>query len=188
MPQLASIIPALSAGTNLFSAGSGLYNGYENQKYQDTLRNLAQNPQAMQQYAAGFTKPLAAGLTQGVDNQSQAYAAERGLATSPAASQSIQNQAIAPYIQQQQSQGMQQALEALGLGGGATPNSSKAFGQLGTGLSGLSKLFPQTPMPTPGAGSWSFPSDAYQPIAPTQIDQTITPPTTVDLTNFGFGG
>lgn len=178
MPQLASIIPALSAGTNLASAGSGLYNSYENNKYQDMLRSYAGNPQKLQAYAAGFTQPLAAGLTQGVNNQSQAYAAERGLATSPAASQQIENEAIAPYIQQQQATGMQQALQALGLGGGAAPNPSGSFSQLGTGLSGLAKLFqPQTQQTS--APSYQLPASAT-------LDQTLPPPTTVDLTNFGF--
>ena len=134
---------AVQAGTGIASAGSGLYNSYENQKYQNMVRSLSEDPKKMQAYAAGFTKPLAAGTTQGVNNQSQAYAAERGLATSPSAQQQIQNQAIAPYIQQQQSTGMEQAQNALKMGEGGQSNPASSFSALGGGLSSLMKLLQQ---------------------------------------------
>lgn len=182
MPQLASLIPAISAGTNLASAGSGLYNNYENQKYQDTLRSYATDPAKLNAYASSFTKPLTAGLSEGVNNQSQAYAAERGLATSPALEQQIQNQAIAPYIQQNQQTGFAQALQALGLGGGANPNPQGAFSSLGTGLSGLAKLFQQSPQQIAATGTPAALTDGS--VSP-YIPPTDIPP--FDMTGFAFG-
>lgn len=149
---ITGIMPTLKDVGGLVSAGSGLYNTYQNQKYQDMLRSYAQNPQKLMNYARGFTQPLSAGLLQGVENQAQGYAAERGLATSPAQEQQIVSQAIAPYIQQQQNQGLQTALQALGLGGGAQPNPGGGFDSLTKGLESLADLFkpkPQGPFNSP---------------------------------------
>jgi hypothetical protein len=140
MDSLTSLMPLLTGGAQLASAGSNLYQGYENQQYQDKLRSLAQNPGQLQQYEQGFVQPLNAGLTAGVANQAQAYAAERGLGQSPGPSQEIEAQAIAPYVQQNQQQGYQNALQALGLGGGAQPqNTQQGLTQLFSGLNGLGK-------------------------------------------------
>jgi hypothetical protein len=182
LSSLASLIPTLTAGASLASAGSGLYNSYENQKYQDMLRSYASSPSKLQSYAAGFTQPLAAGVSEGVNNQSQAYAAERGLATSPAASQQIENQAIAPYIQQDQQQGYQNALQALGLGGGATPNPSAAFGSLGTGLQALQKLI--TPSATTLASN--IPTPSFTSTEPSTYIPPVPDPT-LDMTSFSQG-
>ena len=86
-------------------------------------------------------------MTKAVANQSQAYLAERGLSDSPEISQQVESQAIAPYVQQNQQAGYQDALTALGLGGGAIPpalqqqNSlsalAKAFSQFGGSGSGI---------------------------------------------------
>jgi hypothetical protein len=175
----------IGAATNLASAGSGLYNTYQNQ-----LRSLAQNPAAMQKYAAGFTQPLAAGLTQGVNNQAQAYAAERGLASSPGLEQQIENQAIAPYIQQQQNQGMQNAIQALGLGGGATPtqNQASSFNQLGSGLQGLLKLM----NPAQATPATLNPNSGSDPMGltfnPSSMGYNTMPGPVPDLTNYAYGG
>lgn len=118
-PGFSNIAKLLSLG----SAGYGLYNNYENQQYQNLLRSYAQNPAKMNAYAEQFTKPLTAGLQAGVANQAQAYLANRGLSESPQISEEVESQAIAPYIQQDQQQGYQDALEALGLGGGAQPQA-----------------------------------------------------------------
>lgn len=174
--NLSSLTPLLGSITSLGSAGAGLFNSYENNKYQDMLRSYAGSPQKLQSYAAGFTQPLAAGLTQGVNNQAQGYAAERGLASSPALEQQIESQAIAPYIQQQQSQAMQTALQALGLGGGAQPNPAGSFGQLGSGIQGLLKQFQ-------GSGQQNYTGSA---ISPVQLDSTPSQPAPIDLTNYGF--
>jgi hypothetical protein len=183
--DLASLLPILTTGASLASTGSGLYQSYENQKYQDQLRSLAGNPQKMQQYAAGFTQPLTAGLTEGVNNQAQAYAAERGLASSPALEQQIENQAIAPYIQQNQNQGFQNALQALGLGGGANPGNPSA--STAAGLSGLMKLLSSGSGSNPGAFINAVNAGNSQPVS--TYDPTFTdtlPP--VDMTSFSFGG
>ena len=142
MPQivtsLTSLLPAITAGGQIASGASNIYQGYENQQYQDKLRSLAQNPQKLNAYEQQFVQPMNAGLTQGVENQAQGYAAERGLGESPALTQEIVAQAIAPYIQQNQQSGYSSALQALGLGGGAQPSSTSAgLSQLFSGLGGL---------------------------------------------------
>jgi len=144
--------PATKGALDLAQVGStgyNLYNQYKNQQYQNNLRSLAQNPAKLNAYAEQFTKPLNAGLTTGVANNTQAYLAQRGLSDSPQISEQVEVQAIAPYIQQNEQQGYQNALQALGLGGGAvnpsaqSPNTisslAQAFSQLG-GLGSLSKI------------------------------------------------
>ena len=140
---LQTILPVAEVG----STGYNLYNQYQNQKYQNTLRSDAQNPAKVNALAAQYTKPLDAGLTAGVANQAQADLATRGLSDSPEISQQVYAQAIAPYIQQNQQEGYSNALQALGLGGGAIPpalqqqNSlsalTKAFSQLNPNGSGI---------------------------------------------------
>lgn len=141
---LKDVAGVASAGSSAYN----LYNQYQNQQYQNKLRSLAANPAAVGQLAAGYTQPLNAGLTTEVANQTQAYLASRGLSDSPQISQQVEAQAIAPWIQQNQQQGYQDALQALNLGGGAIPpqlqqqNSmdalTKAFSQLGGGGTGIS--------------------------------------------------
>jgi hypothetical protein len=179
---LASLAPYLQSATQIASLGStgyNLYNQYQNQQYQNQLRSYAQDPAKMNAYAAQFTQPLTAGLTAGVANQAQGYLASRGLSDSPQISQQVEAQAIAPYIQQNQQQGYQDALQALQVGGGAIPPQlqqqqslaalAKAFSQWGGGGGGanpLAKLLqltqaaPTPPIQTPDMGDQSIP---YQP-------------------------
>jgi hypothetical protein len=124
----------------LGSSGYNLYNQYQNQQYQNNLRSYAQDPAKMNAYAAQFTQPLNAGLTADVGNQSQSYLAQRGLSDSPQISQEVESQALAPYVQQNQQAGYQDALAALGLGGGAiNPGAQQqnSQAQLAKTLSGL---------------------------------------------------
>ena len=191
---LTAIQPELKAGTEVASLGStayNMYNQYQNQQYQTQLRSLAQDPAKMNAYAAKFTQPLTAGLQTGVANQAQADLASRGLTDSPEISQAVYAQAIAPYIQQQQNQGYQNALQALQVGGGAVnPNNNspaaisalaKAFSNMpgGNGAAALKQLLqlgsggpaPQTQSPDLGSsGSIPYqptegfdPSSFYQP-------------------------
>lgn len=186
MPQLASLVPMITAITGLAGAGSSLYNSYENQQYQDKLRSYAENPSKLMNYAAGFTQPLSAGLTQGVENQAQGYAAERGLATSPALEQSVVSQAIAPYIQQNQQNGLQTALQALGLGGGPSPNPAGGFNGLAASLAQLSKLFQS---PGGSAGGSNLNAQQLLDYDNSQINSglpSIPYDQTFDLNNFAF--
>ena len=121
MDAITSLLPTLNAATSVGSTGYNLYNQYQQQQYQNQLRSYAQDPAKMNAYAAQFTAPLNAGLTAGVNNQTQAQLAQAGLSESPAISQSVEAQAIAPYIQQNQQAGYQDALQALQIGGGAIP-------------------------------------------------------------------
>jgi hypothetical protein len=192
MDSLTSLIPLLSGGASLASAGSNLYQGYENQQYQDKLRSLAQNPAQLQQYEQGFVQPLNAGLTAGVANQAQAYAAERGLGQSPGPSQEILAQAIAPYVQQNQQQGYSNALQALGLGGGAQPQNTQAgLTQLAAGLKPFGQLG-QGSSAAPVAGDPNAQLNAAQEFAgltpaPTYAASTDYTIPTQGLQDFSFG-
>ena len=196
MPDIMSSIqpilgPALQVA-QLGSTGYNLYNQYQNQQYQDLLRSYAQNPAKMNAYAQQFTQPLNAGLTAAVNNQTQAQLAQAGLSESPQIAQTVEAQAIAPYIQQNQQQGYQNALQALNLGGGAIPPQlagmnnlsalAKAFSQLPGGAAQLRQLLslnqqeyqsaptPQTQSPDLGPGQYipdqpiqTFDWGGYQP-------------------------
>lgn len=160
----------LKDATTLASAGGtayNLYNQYQQQKYQSYLRDLAQNPEKMNALAQKYIQPLNAGLTTSVGNQAQAYLAQRGLSDSPQISQQVEAQAIAPYIQQNQQAGYQDALAALGLGGGAI---NPAFQQQ-SGMDGLAKAFAQLQSLGKGGGidpaifSQLLQSGTVQPVA-----------------------
>ena len=141
---LSAIQPELKVGTEVAGLGStayNLYNQYQNQQYQNNLRSYAQDPSKLNAYAAQFTQPLTAGLQKGVANEAQGYLASRGLSDSPQISEQVEAQAIAPYIQQNQQQGYQNALQALNLGGGAINPAL----QQQNGLSALTKAFSQLP-------------------------------------------
>lgn len=151
---LSSIQPELKAGTEVAGLGStayNLYNQYQQQQYQNKLRSYAQDPSKLNAYAAQFTQPLTAGLQKGVANETQGYLASRGLSDSPQISEQVEAQAIAPYIQQDQNQGYQNALQALNLGGGAIPPQL----QSASSLAALTKAFSQLPgsNPYPGASA-----------------------------------
>ena len=172
--------PALQVA-QLGSTGYNLYNQYQNQQYQNQLRSYAQDPAKMNAYAAQFTQPLNAGLTAAVNNQTQAQLAQSGLSESPQIAQTVEAQAIAPYIQQNQQQGYTNALQALNLGGGAIPPQlqgtqnlgalAKAFSQMPNGAQQLQKLLSLSQQqyqtaPTPQTTSPDMSGDAvpYQPI------------------------
>jgi hypothetical protein len=143
---LGALAPILKDATGVAGLGStvyNLYNQYQNQQYQNQLRSLAQDPAKMNAYAAKFTQPLTAGLTAGVANQAQGYLASRGLSDSPQISEQVEAQAIAPYIQQNQQQGYQDALQALSVGGGAINPAL----QQQNGLTALTKAFSQLSPP-----------------------------------------
>lgn len=118
----------LSALATTAGAGANVYTGIENanntSKYNSTqnyIQNLVKNPQAMQKAAAAYTQPLSAGLTDSVTNQVQAGLAERGLGGSPSALTSSLTQALAPYIQQNQSTGLNALMQSLGMASAARP-------------------------------------------------------------------
>ena len=139
---LSAIQPALKPATEVANLGStayNMYNQYQNQKYQNQLRDLSSDPAKMNAYAEQFTKPLTAGLQTSVANQAQADLATRGLTDSPQISQEVYAQALAPWVQQNQQQGYSNALQALQVGGGAiSPSTSSA-----NTLSALTKAFSQ---------------------------------------------
>ena len=148
MPQIVSSLSSIASSpatkgaldlAQIGSTGYNLYNQYQNQKYQNQLRELSSDPAKMNAYAEQFTQPLTAGLQTSVANQAQADLASRGLTDSPQISQEVYAQALAPYVQQNQQNGYNNAIQALGLAGGAiSPSTSSA-----NTLSALTKAFSQ---------------------------------------------
>ena len=184
MPQMAGLIPILTKVMPLVSTASGLYGSYENAQQMNKARGIVDDPRKFQQFAAGYTRPLAAGVMQGVTNAAQGQAAERGLAESPAQEQQIVAQAIAPYIQQNQQQGQQDALAALGLmvnGAGSNPNAGS---QLTSGLDSLSQWY-QLHQAQKNAGN-QVPYVSPVPDTAPQIPYE-DPNQGVDLTGWSFG-
>jgi hypothetical protein len=176
--------PAMKSATQVGTLGSSaynLYNSYQNQQYQNQLRSYAQDPAKMNAYAEKFTKPLTAGLTNGVTNNTQAYLAQRGLSESPQISQQVESQAIAPYIQQNQQDGYNNALQALNLGGGANQSGTgaalaKAFSTLGSMGSSGSTLHRLLQLANSGATPQQTQVDAgTSPIAETPTESMSVP-------------
>lgn len=185
--SLASILQPISAAATIGSTGYNIYDQYKNQQYQDTLRSDAQNPAKVTALAQGYTQPLTAGLTAAVNNQTQAQLAQAGLSESPQIAQTVEAQAIAPYIQQNQQQGYQDALQALQLGGGAIPPAL----QQQNSLAALTKAFSQLP----GAGGGSINPAIFAQlmqqgaVQPAQLDQSIyTPDYAAQMTGPSGGG
>jgi hypothetical protein len=193
---LQAIQPAVQPAAEIAGVGSAaynLYNQYQNQQYQDTLRQDAQNPAKVTALAQQYTQPLNAGLTTSVNNQAQAYLAQRGLSDSPQISQQVESQALAPYIQQNGQQGYADAIQALGLGGGAVnpnnqaPNSIAALAKMFAGqqsnpgaLNGASALTRLLQLAQPGSNVMP------QTQAPDLGDQSIPyqPTQSLDLSSF----
>lgn len=140
LSSISSIGKVAAPVASLASTGYSLYNQYQNQQYQDLLRSYAQNPAKLNAYAQQFTQPLNAGLTTSVANQAQASLAQSGLSDSPQVAQQVYAQAIAPYIQQNQQAGYQDALQALNLGGGAINPATQQANNLAAITKGLSSL------------------------------------------------
>lgn len=182
MSEIASAIgPIAGLGTS----AAGLYSAFQNQQYAQKVRNLTSNPEAMQAYINGFKQPLVAGLQQGVANQAQAEAAERGLSTSPGQFSQIESQAIAPYLQQQQNTATQNALQSLGLGQSTVnPNAGTgALGSLQYALKGLGGLGTASPASLGAAQQYNLGSVA----PPTGADAGGG--SSIDWSNLGtFGG
>jgi len=185
MPQITtSLAPVLSSASSVANLGStayNLYNQYQQQQYQNNLRSYAQDPAKMNQYAAQFTQPLNAGLTTGVANQAQAYLAQRGLSDSPQISQQVEAQAIAPEIQKNQQAGYQNALQALGLGGGAIPPAL----QQQTSMTDLTKTLSQLLGLGQGTGGGNQQAPGTLPTAQTYA--TINAPSVIPDPYAGLG-
>ena len=77
--SMSSLMQMITGGIGAVGTGGGIWNNIQNAQYQNKLRSLAQNPAKMMAYAKGFEQPLQAGLLKGVENQTQGYAAERGV-------------------------------------------------------------------------------------------------------------
>lgn len=138
--------------------------------YQKYLRSLASDPAKMSAYVRGFEQPLDQGLVASVNNQVQAFGAERGLSTSPEIMAEIEAQALGPLKQNSQQMAINEALASLGLPAG-DPSSALSSTQpfdltaimkslLGGGTG--TEVIPFTPV----GGSTIPAPDAPEPDAP----------------------
>jgi len=113
--------PFGAIGTGISTLSNFLTNRTKNKylqdqiNYQKYLRSLSTDPAKMSAYVQGFEKPLDQGLVSGVNNQVQAFGAERGLSTSPQIMQQIEAQALGPLQQNQQQMAINEAMTSLGL-------------------------------------------------------------------------
>src|SRR6185437_428132 len=118
---LKGLATAAGTGANLYSGISNAKNLSDYNSTQSYIQSLVKDPAKMAAAAAKFQQPLSAGLTDAVTNQVQAQLAERGLGGSSGPTSAAITQALAPYIQQNQSTAMQTLMNSLGLGGSARP-------------------------------------------------------------------
>lgn len=100
--------------------GSGevgnILQSHKQNAYQDYVLNLIKNPAQLSSMITSAQRPLDNALVQAVANQTQAQAGERGLAQAPGIFNTIESQALAPFVQQNQQLAQNQVLAALGLG------------------------------------------------------------------------
>lgn len=188
---LTAIQPEIKAGTEVAGVGStayNLYNQYQQQQYQNQLRSMAQDPTKMNAYAAKFTQPLTAGLQKGVANEAQGYLASRGLSDSPQISEQVEAQAIAPYIQQNQQQGYQNALQALQVGGGAINPALQQQNGLSALTKAFSRLSPPGSSPAPATLQDYLRTFGTQPqqLDPSQWNPGAVPPP-IDPSSWNLG-
>lgn len=129
-----TVIPGAATGVGFLSNWLAARRQRQREQF---LQNLAQNPEAMQKYVAGFSRPLAAGLKESVGNQVQAFLGERGLSGTPGISADVETQALAPYLQQSQRDAFNEAMSSLGLmpQGGRSADLSGTLALLMKGLS-----------------------------------------------------
>jgi hypothetical protein len=169
--------PLAAIGTGISGVTSFLKNRQQSDylkkqlDYQKFLSGLSTDPAKMSAYISGFEKPLSAGLTKGVENEVQAFGAERGLSTSPQIMEQILAQALGPYQIQEQQHAIETAMRSLGL-----PFSSAPHSIPGSGPMDISALIKQlmggggTPSPrtvNTGGGS-ALPGDSPD-MAPPEI-------------------
>ena len=157
--NLGSLIPG-----GLAAAGTigNLLNLRRYNAEQDMAQSAYKNPAAYAQKVQALERPLAAGLTQGVENQVQAALGERGLSQSGPISQAALAQALAPLYMQQQSLAASQMGNILGE---ATKFPMAPMSDVSGPLAQLMKRFD----PTAGAaGPTSDPYSTFDPGNPGQ--------------------
>jgi hypothetical protein len=130
MDGISAIAPLIGLGTsgagfigNLL--GQQKQNAYLQQQtaYQQYLQSLAKNPAQLSAMVNAATQPLSGALIQSVNNSVQGNLASRGLSQAPGIFASTEEQALAPYLLQQQQEAQQQVLSSLGLGQGQQPGA-----------------------------------------------------------------
>lgn len=120
-----TVVPAALAGTGFLS---NYLNARKYNSRSDFINDLIKDPNKFNAYVRSFERPLNAGLTQSVGNQVQAYLGERGLSQTPGITSDVLAQALAPFVQQNQSRAVAEAENNLGLLGslGVPPQSNIA--------------------------------------------------------------
>ena len=127
--------------------------GIANKEKQAVDRALwySKNPQAISQMQQQFEKPLDQGLVKGTENVVNASLAQQGLSQAPGIQSQVTQQALAPYIQQNQNTALMEVFKALGLPAEALSALSgmKSPGALGMQLKSILPTTPGTPGGTP---------------------------------------
>lgn len=90
-------------------------------KWQQFVTNLAKNPAQLSAMINSATRPLSNALVQNVTNSVQGDLAQRGLGTAPGIFGATESQALAPFVQQEQSLAQNAVLDSLRAPYGATP-------------------------------------------------------------------
>lgn len=75
----------------------------------------SKHPEAIASMETQFEKPLNQGLIKGTENIVNASLGEQGLSQAPGIQQQVSQQALAPYIQQNQQTALMEVFKALGL-------------------------------------------------------------------------
>jgi len=139
---------------SLFGAGElgNIISSNKQNSYQNFLLNLLKNPGQLAAMINKVTQPLSGALVQNVNNQVQANMASRGLSQAPGIFAGTEAQALAPYVQQEQSLAQQAVLSSLGLPGQVS-GLNNPQSNLGPALAMFLKSFGgNTPF---GGSSWN---------------------------------
>jgi hypothetical protein len=115
--------------------------------YQNFVMDLLKNPQKLAQMAAKIQAPLDNGLVQATNNRVQGDMASRGLSQAPGIFAASESQALAPYIQQNQSTALQAVMQSLGLPQGTFQQPQNLGPLMGTFLKSFT---PNSSTPTAG--------------------------------------
>lgn len=171
-------VKLLTGGLLASGEVGNILQSHKQNAYQDYVLNLIKNPAQLSSMVTSATRPLDNALVAAVTNQTQAQAAERGLAQAPGIFNTIESQALAPFVQQNQQLAQNQVLAAMGLGqntfAGQRPTDTSAL------MANFLRLFqrPQTgggTTPINIAGNTTTPGLQF-PITPPTIDTGSTAP------------
>jgi len=141
----------IGSGTSIMQMISNMSIAQKEKQAVDRALWYSKNPQAISQMQQQFEKPLDQGLIKGTENIVNASLGEQGLSQAPGIQQQVSQQALAPYIQQNQNTALMEVFKALGLPAEALQALSgmKSPGALAMQLKSILPQGPGTPGGTP---------------------------------------